>query len=238
VWFYLDGYGELPEVYEVNHLEYRKYPVKPFALGESQYEGEDSASFKPQTPAEIVRRQAYWSVLAGGCGHTYGSWCWVVNKNWRNVEKDAGAWQMGHVRRFFEANLWYNLVPDIENKFITEGAGTYGKTDYATAAYLPDFSSMVIYIPPTETRSRNLKINIANIKGKIQAQWFDPVKGTYSPAIYTKKGKAIEVTTPGDHGDGSNDWILLMKSTNGNEKYSDNKAHRRGNDHSDKPDMY
>ena len=212
VWFYLEGWGELPEVYEVNHLEYCKKPVKPFVLGESQYEGEDSVSYKPRTPSEMVRRQAYWSVLSGSCGHAYGSWCWGVNKDWRKVENDAGAWQMGHVRKFFEAIPWYSLVPDTENQFILEGAGTYGKTDYATAAYLPDFSLVTIYIPPTGTGSRKLTINTANIKGKIQAQWFDPVTGIYSPAVYTKKGKVLKLTTPGDHGDGGNDWVLLIKS--------------------------
>ena len=102
VWVYLDGFGELPEVYEINHIEYCKKPVRPFVLGESQYEGDDSVSIKPHTPSEVVRRQAYWSVLSGSCGHAYGSWCWMVNKNWRKVEKDVGAWQMGHVRKFFE----------------------------------------------------------------------------------------------------------------------------------------
>lgn len=212
VWFYMDGYGELPEVYEMNHIEYRKYPVKPFALGESQYEGEDSASFKPQTPSEVVRRQAYWSVLSGGCGHAYGSWCHGVNKNWRQVANDVGAGQMGHVRKFFEAIPWYNLVPDINNQFIVEGGGTYGKTDYATAAYLPDYSLVAIYIPPTGSGNRNLAVNLSDIKGKIQAQWFNPVAGIYSPTTYTKKGKVLKTTTPGDHGDGSNDWILLIET--------------------------
>ena len=212
VWFYLEGWGELPEVYEVNHLEYCKKPVKPFVLGESQYEGEDSVSYKPRTPSEMVRRQAYWSVLSGSCGHAYGSWCWGVNKDWRKVEKDPGAWQMGHVRKFFEAMPWYNLVPDTENLFIVDGAGTYGKTDYATAAHLPDFTLVAIYIPPTGTESRNLTINTAKIKGKIQAQWFNPVTGIYTPATYTKRGKTLKMATPGDHGDGGNDWVLLIES--------------------------
>jgi hypothetical protein len=166
VWFYLDGYGELPEVYVMNHEEYRKYPAKPFVLGESQYEGEDLVSYKPLKASDVVRRQAYWSTLSGGCGHAYGSWCWKVSEDWRNVGKDTGANQMGHVRKLFESLPWYNLVPDIENHFIIDGAGTYGKTDYATAAYNPDYSLVVIYIPPTGTDNRIITLNVSDLKGQ------------------------------------------------------------------------
>jgi len=212
VWIYLCGWGELPEVYEMNHIEYRKYPVKPFVLGESQYEGEDSASCKPFTPTEIVRRQAYWSVLSGSCGHAYGSWCWMVNKNWRNVANDKGAWQMRHVRKFFEALPWYELFPDIDRKLIIEGAGTYGNTDYATAAYLPDFSKIVIYLPPSGIEKRSLTVNIPGMKRKIKAQWYNPVSGTYTMADIKKQKESVMVTSQGDNGEGSNDWVLLIEN--------------------------
>jgi hypothetical protein len=211
VWIYICGFSELPEVYEMNHIEYRKYPVKPFVLGESQYEGEDTASCKPFSPAEIVRRQAYWSVLSGSCGHAYGSWCWMVNENWRKVEKDAGAGQMLHVRNFFESIPWYNLVPDIDRKIIIKGAGTYGKTDFVTAATLPDSSLMVIYLPPSGIEKRNLSVDVSVMKEKIQARWFNPVDGTLMPAEYNTSGKILKTTSPGNHGDGTNDWLLLIE---------------------------
>lgn len=211
VWIYIDGFNELPEVYEMNHIEYRKYPVKPFVLGESQYEGEDTASCKPFTPTEIVRRQAYWSVLSGSCGHAYGSWCWMVNQNWRKVENDRGASQMGLVRSFFEAFPWYNLVPDIDRKLIIDGHGTYRKTDFVTAAFLPDFSKLVIYLPPSGKEKRSLKVNISGFKGKIEAQWYNPVSGIYTVADFKIEKKILEVTSPGDNGEGSNDWLLLIE---------------------------
>ena len=211
VWIYLAGWNELPEVYEMNHIEYRKYPVKPFVLGESQYEGEDTASCKPFTPTEIVRRQAYWSVLSGSCGHAYGSWCWMVNQNWRNVANDRGATQMGLVRKFFESLPWYNLVPDIDRKLIAEGAGTYGKTDFATAAFTPDYSKLVIYLPPSGKGKRNMIVDVSAIKGKIEARWYNPVSGIYIPAEFKNDRNMIKVTSPGDNGEGSNDWVLLIE---------------------------
>jgi len=211
VWIYLCGWNELPEVYEMNHIEYRKYPVKPFVLGESQYEGEDTASCKPFTPTEIVRRQAYWSVLSGSCGHAYGSWCWMVNKDWRKVENDRGAAQMGLVRKFFEGIEWYHLIPDIDRKLITEGAGTFGKTDFATAAFLPDYSKMVVYLPPSGKEKRNLTVDVSGIKGKKSAQWYNPVTGIYTLANNPIEKGLMKLTTPGDNGEGSNDWILLIE---------------------------
>jgi len=211
VWIYIDGFNELPEVYETNYIEYRKYPVKPFVLGESQYEGEDTASCKPFSPAEIVRRQAYWSVLSGSCGHAYGSWCHMVNKNWRKVEKDRGAAQMGLVRNFFEALPWYNLVPDIDRKLIIEGGGIYGKTEFATAAFLPDHSKLVIYLPPSGKEKRNLWVDVSAINGKIEARWYNPVSGIYTPAEFKHDRKMLKLTSPGDNGEGSNDWMLLIE---------------------------
>jgi len=211
VWIYLAGWGELPEVYEMNHIEYRKYPVKPIALGESQYEGEDTLSCKPFSPVEIVRRQAYWSILSGSCGHAYGSWCWMVNKNWRKVENDRGAAQMGLVRKFFEALAWYNLVPDIDRKLIVEGGGTYGKTDFATAAFLPDHSMLVIYLPPSGKERRNLTVDISSVKGKIKARWYNPVSGIYTQVEFKHDRNMLKITSPGDNGEGSNDWMLLIE---------------------------
>ena len=210
VWIYLCGWGELPEVYEMNHIEYRKYPVKPFVLGESQYEGEDTLSCKPFRHSEIVRRQAYWSVLSGSCGFAYGSWNWKVEGGWRKVENDAGAKQMLHVRKFFEALPWYNFSPDIEHRLIAEGGGTYGKTDFATAAFLPDYSKMVVYLPPSGNEKRNLAVDISAVKGKIGARWYNPVNGVYSPTVFSKSKNLLKTTSPGDNGDG-NDWILLIE---------------------------
>jgi hypothetical protein len=213
VWVYLAGLAELPEVYEMNYIEYRKYPIKPFVLGESQYEGEDSSSCKPFKPSEIVRRQAYWSVLSGSCGHAYGSWCYMVNKDWRKVERDQGACQMLYVRKFFESIAWYNLVPDINRTLLAEGAGRFGKTDFATSASLPDKSLIVVYLPPSGFEKRSLSIDVTGMKGEIQAKWFNPVSGVYTDAKFERSGNLLKTTSAGDNGDKSNDWILLIQSS-------------------------
>ena len=212
VWIYLNGWGELPEVYEMNHEEYRKYPVKPFVLGESQYEGVDSVSYKPQRASEVVRRQAYWSILSGSCGHAYGSWCWKVNEDWRKVEKDTGAWDMLNVKQLFESLDWTKLQPDIQNVLISEGAGTYGKTDYAVASISYDRRFAIIYIPPTETEERKLELNMNQLSVPVAASWYNPTNGKYIPvkkSLIPNKDKFTFIT-PGDNGERSNDWLLLL----------------------------
>lgn len=118
---------------------------------------------------------------------------------------------MGLVRKFFEAIPWYNLIPDIEQKIITEGTGTYGKTDFATAAFLSDHSKLVVYLPPSGKEKRNLTIDVSAVKGKTEARWYNPVSGIYSPAQFKTNKKMLNVTSPGDNGEGSNDWLLLIE---------------------------
>jgi hypothetical protein len=213
VWIYLCGWGELPEVYEMNHIEYRKVPVKPFVLGESQYEGEDSSSYRPLRGCEVVRRQAYWSVLSGSCGHAYGSWNWHMGDQWPGVVKDTGAWDMLHVKNLFDKIPWHQLVPDLNGEIIRQGAGTYGKTDYAVASYIPDGNLVVVYIPPTGTEARNLKLDLSKMLKPAKAQWYNPATGVYSDAFMLKE-KAAGTTgfvTPGNNGENSNDWVLIIQ---------------------------
>ena len=49
-WLTILGLGEMLEVYEVNHIEHFKRPIRPFCLGESQYEGK-GISKNPDAPA-------------------------------------------------------------------------------------------------------------------------------------------------------------------------------------------
>ncbi len=216
VWLTILNRGEMLEVYEVNHIEYFKRPVRPFLLGESQYEGDGKA----QNPDEldfpaVVRRQAYWSVLGGGCGHAYGSWNWKVTPEWRKVKNMPGAIQMGYFRKFFEDRKWFDLVPDIDGLIITSGAGVYGKTSYLTAAQTPDKLSTVIYVPPSQEDVRTFEVMPGTNTQHLTARWYDPTNGKYS-----KSGKGFlrgmdkhSFTTPGRNSTGSNDWVLVLESS-------------------------
>jgi hypothetical protein len=213
VWIYIMGWNALPHVYQMNHIEYRKYPLKPFVLGESQYEGEDSSSYSPLQGQDVVRRQAYWSVLSGGCGHAYGSWNWSIKKDWRKVEFDPGANQMKYVRNFFESFPWFKLVPDLDRKIIHDGEGTYGKDDFVVAAGSPDKSIVCVYIPPTGIEKRNFTISAEFCSKKSKCKWYNPFNGEYTIAEKEKNSKDFfSFTSPGENGSDFNDWILLIEN--------------------------
>lgn len=213
VWFYICGFGELPEVYEMNHVEYRKWPVKPFILGESQYEGEDSMAYAPLSGAAVVRRQAYWSLLSGSCGHAYGSWCWKVSPDWRKVETDMGAWDMKHVKELFESIEWTKLEPDINSSLIRDGGGTYGQTDYVTAAISSDRRFALVYVPPTGINSRSLIIDMSMFAEPVMVYWFNPTNGEISLLRNSKipNRGIFRCATPGNNGENCNDWVLLFR---------------------------
>ncbi|NJK86874.1 MAG: DUF4038 domain-containing protein [Bacteroidales bacterium] len=210
-WLTYLKFGEMPEVYEVNYFEYSNRPIRPYVLGESQYEGEGTAGNQIAGP-EIARRQAYWSVLSGSCGSAYGSWNWKMDTaRWRDVKNDRGAWDMGISRRFFESFNWYDLIPDIEGKIITEGKGVFGTNNYTVAAYTSDRSHLVIYLPPTGTDKRTIKVDLSLLNKPCRANWFNPATGEIieDKNIYQVNTQQVFVS-PGNNGEGQNDWVLWV----------------------------
>lgn len=209
VWLYLCGWGELPEVYQMNHIEYQRIPVKPYILGESQYEGEDSSAYKPLTGSAVARRQAWWSMLSGSCGHAYGSWNWSIHPDWQKVANDSGANQMKNIKAFLESIAWYNLIPAINQDVIVKGKGIYGAEDYVTVSQSPDKKMFVAYFPPTGKVKRPVSIPLGKNKIKL-IRWYNPVNGNYSNGTGMVISNDVALLeTPGDNGSGYNDWVLI-----------------------------
>ncbi|RPH90338.1 MAG: DUF4038 domain-containing protein, partial [Calditrichaeota bacterium] len=89
------------ETYTQTHQDRRREPVKPTLLSESGYEREAN-DWRYGTPQRI-RRQAYWTLLAGSCGHFYGTAFWHAKHGWRESLDWPGARHMKIVREFFES---------------------------------------------------------------------------------------------------------------------------------------
>lgn len=129
--------------------DYRKEPTKPCFLGESGYEGEANDK-RPGTPLR-VRRQAYWALLSGVCGHLYGSAAWTVQPDvWRRWLDSPGAQHIAHFGRLFRSIDWFCLVPDMEHEVLTGGLGEAGSAGYAICAWIPDGSLAVCYVPTAD----------------------------------------------------------------------------------------
>jgi len=196
------------ETYTQAHEDRCRAPVKPTLLSESGYEREAN-DWRFGTP-QRMRRQAWWTLLAGSCGHFYGTAFWHARPGWRESLDWPGARYMQTMRAFFESIPWYNLIPEFEKRVIAEGNGEYGSNgDYIVAAAAPDLSLTVIYMPA----ARHLGLDLSFFPGPVQAQWFDPAAGAYGGPFTLENQKYTDwgrrVAPPARECDG--DWVLVLR---------------------------
>jgi len=176
-----------------------------------------------------VRQAAYWSLLAGACGYTYGNnniWQMykpgitkagdaersrdlfggpgsVIGANipWYEALDHPGAFQMRYVRRLFESLPFTKLLPD--QHIILNGPTTGGAK--IRAARATDGSFAIIYSP----RGEGFTLDKSIIKAERQIElWYDPRYGT-SYVIKEQDSWGIQTFTPPTRGRG-NDWILIL----------------------------
>ncbi len=218
------------------HLKTFHHPIKPTLDGEPRYEGipvgfyNRNASGIDRFDDYDVRQAAYWSLLAGACGFTYGNNnIWQIfkpaasgtvldsnrardlfglpgstigaNIPWHEALDHPGAFQMRHVRRLFESLPFTKLIPD--QSLILNGPTTGGAK--MRAARASDGSFALFYSPHGESFTLNKNV----IKADQQRQyWFDPRYGiAYS--IKDQDSFGIQTFAPPTSGRG-NDWLLVL----------------------------
>jgi hypothetical protein len=184
-------------VYEVAMAESQKIPRKVFILGEAQYEDENVGN------DQMIRRQAYWTILNGGGGHCYGSSIWAFGTNWQEKLLLPGVAQVSLFYKIFSGLPWYLFRPDASNEILVEGRGAYGSNDYGSVSVLPNYRMAAIYLPT----SRTVKINVEKIKGSnIRALWISPRTNKRWIGGYFKPKGVRELTPPTLN----EDWLLLV----------------------------
>jgi Protein of unknown function (DUF4038)/Putative collagen-binding domain of a collagenase len=215
--------------------DYSLKPAKPTLDGEPRYESipvgfyNRGASGIERFDDYDVRQAAYWSLLAGACGYTYGNnniWQMykpgaggagdsargrnlfggpgsIIGANipWFEALDHPGAFQMRYVRRLFESLPFTRLIPDQD--LILNGPTTGGAK--IRAARASDGSFAIIYTPRGESFTLDKKV----IKSEQQNQyWYDPRYGT-SYLFKAQDSWGIQTFTPPTSGRG-NDWILVL----------------------------
>jgi hypothetical protein len=195
--------------------DYNRTPVVPVFLVESDYEFENGAD------PERLRRQDYWSFLAGSCGYVYGSgYVWPMIAGWKDNLDTTGVTQLGYCKALFQSRPWYTLVPDQAHMLVTAGYGTFwsGGTpssgislnDYVTAGSTADGKLALVYVPS----ARTVTVDLARLSGAITARWYDPTTGSYQPIAGSPFPNTASqtFTTPGVHADGAGDWVLVLEA--------------------------
>ena len=157
-------------IYPMVTHDYNLKPVKPVCMAEGAYEEGSEYGF-PVTPL-WVRRQAWYSYLAGA-SHGYGhNDMWRILPTWKKNLAAPGALQMGVLRRIFEARKeWWLLVPD--QGLLAKGGKTDGEILNLAARHENGAWAMVYLAEPS-----TCVVNMDRLKsGSVRAFWVDPRSG-------------------------------------------------------------
>jgi hypothetical protein len=203
-WLDFDGmqtWKSVELIYPMVTKDYNLKPVKPVLMAEGAYEAGTEYGFDV-TPLWI-RRQAYYSYLAGA-HHTYGhNDSWRVLPTWRKALDAPGAVQMGILKKIFLGlNEWWYLVPD--QSIFAEGGNTTGKI-LNLAARHKDGKWIMVYLAGKADFSINM--NKLSPVGKAKASWVDPRTGERVPAGNFSNTGVQSFSTP----DGWEDALLILE---------------------------
>ncbi len=193
-------------------------PVKPVLDGEPCYE-DHSVNWKPEELGWFSdfepRRAAWWGMLAGAAGHTYGhhavwqmwtpdrapiSW---VRTPWREALDHPAAWQMGVMRRVLQGLPWQRLgpAPDAVRDGPAEPAAA------VLAAIDREGSFALAYSPYGE----NFALDLSGLTaGTRAARWIDPRTGHGIALTSDLAGGELDFDPPFEPARG-NDWVLLIE---------------------------
>ncbi|NLS95652.1 MAG: DUF4038 domain-containing protein [Planctomycetaceae bacterium] len=203
--------------YTTTLSNYQLKPVKPTLDGEPRYE-DHPINWKPANgwfDEYDVRQAAYWSVLSGASGHTYGNhnvWqMWQTGRKpissartpWREAILQPGAVQMGHMRRLLESCRFEQLEPGPELLVGPAGNGA----DHVSVARTTDRRVALVYLPT----GKSVEIRLDRFEGKtVRAEWFDPHNGSATEAgeFPTQGSKEFK---PQEHGRG-HDVVLVLRN--------------------------
>lgn len=197
-------------------VDYNKVPVKPTLDGEPSYEGIPQGLHDPKEPVWIdheVRRYAYWSVFAGGCGFTYGNnsvmqmlkpsdstSAYGARDYWFDALHDPGASQVVHLKKLMLSRPYFERIPD-QTLLTDSKADRYA---YQVATRGEQYAFIYTY------RGDLINANMGKIAGdQVQASWHNPRNGEIKDiGRFENRGRRT-FDPPGDPENG-NDWVLIM----------------------------
>ena len=145
-------------------------PPKPVVLGEGAYEDGPEYPFGPITPL-VVRKQAWWTFLAGGF-HTYGqNQMWRMEPGWLSTLDTPGTFHLSAFKKIVTALEWWKWVPD-QSVFV-DGPGSGPHMNAAARSVDGDW--LLIYL----AGKGNVGIHTSKIitSAQCRATWFDPQTG-------------------------------------------------------------
>lgn len=160
-----------------------------------------------------IRVHAYWDLLSGACGYTYGNNAvWQMFRkggkvvipclyDWRESLDRPGANQIRYIRKLFEQRDFSKLVPDqsaIHGK-------NYKDDNHIRVAVASDASFLIAYM----AQGQPATIVMKKIRGpKVRAYWYNPRNGE-AKLIGEYENQGFQSFTPPSSGI-DNDWALVL----------------------------
>ena len=207
-------YGE--DNWRYANYDYKLKPAKPTFDGEPSYEdipyGLHDAD-QPYWKDYEVRRYAYWSVFAGGCGFTYGhnsvmqfytpgdsGTSYFPKMKWQDGLKAPGARQMQYLKKLMLGRSYFDRIPD--QSMIVDNGERYERV-IATRA--KNYAMFYVY------NGREFKVEIKKLQfipGK--AIWFNPRIGETKTISEYRNTTVVNFDPPGEKENG-NDWVLILE---------------------------
>lgn len=171
--------------------DYQRVPVKPVVMAEGGYEGVEFG--KRQTALEI-RRQAYWTQLAGG-HHVYGhNDAWTAPQRWAEWVDSPGAASL-RVFRDILTSLpeWWQMLPDVT--LLAAGSGSGGMVQNLAARHTAGAWVLVYLSAPGMV---SVRLDALAGGGACCAEWIDPRDGVRVPAGAIAGQPVMTFTSPPD----------------------------------------
>ncbi len=165
----IETWTEWSKIYPAITADALRTPPKPVVLGEGAYENGPEYPQGPITPL-IVRRQAWWSFMAGGF-HTYGqNQMWRMEKGWDTTFNTPGADQVAKMKEILAPLDWWELTPN--QGVFASGVGSEKTLNTAMRSvrgdrvliYLSSQCTVFVHLDKLETR-----LGIAT--------WINPLNG-------------------------------------------------------------
>lgn len=161
-------YKWIDKIYPMVTQDYNRVPTKPTVMDEGAYEAGSEYGYDI-TPL-FVRRQAYYTYLAGG-SYTYGhNDLWRALPTWRKALDAPGARQMEVLKKIFTDRFeWWRLVPD--QSLFVNGGQTNGDVLQLAARHEGGRWALFYLAAPAKITVRLDKLYPS---GKLIACWIDP----------------------------------------------------------------
>jgi len=198
----------------INH-DFALKPVKPTLDGEPSYEKIPHGlhdTLQTYWTENDVRRSAYWSVFAGGCGFTYGDnavmqfykptdkkSAYGAKNYWYEAINDPGAAQMFYLKSLIISGSYFERIAD--QSLIADQGIRY---NYQVATRGKDYAFIYTY------NARTIKVNMGKIEGvEVKASWYNPRNGSLIHIGDFENKGTTEFNPPGEKQEG-NDWVLIL----------------------------